>query len=56
MRIVAPLACCLGLFAAGVTLGCGANKMTKTGWSTVTIQGHTYRVTQVGSVTLDLNP
>jgi hypothetical protein len=56
MRALAPLACCLCLFAAGVTLGCGANKTTRTGWSTVTIQGHTYRVTDVGSVTLDLNP
>jgi hypothetical protein len=56
VRLLVPLACCVCLFAGGLTLGCGADKTTKTGWSTVTVEGHTYRVTQVGSVTLELNP
>jgi hypothetical protein len=56
MRALAPLVCCLCLFAGGVTLGCGATKHTRTGWRTVTIEGHTYRVTEVGTVTLETNP
>jgi hypothetical protein len=46
------LACCICLFAAGLAAGCGAKKTAKPQWETVTVNGHTLRVTRLGSITL----
>ena len=48
--------CCLCLFVGGFAVACGANETTKKGWQTVTFNGRTYVVTEIGKVTLDKKP
>jgi hypothetical protein len=58
MRVPALILCCACLFLGGLAAGCGTHKTTRTGWETVTVDGHTYVVTPIatGQFTLTTKP
>jgi hypothetical protein len=56
VRVCTLLLCCVCLFFGGFAAGCGAKKARKPQWKTVTVNGRTLIVTEIGTVTLDTNP